>query len=172
MLVKLPFWELESHVTSLRGNTRGTWWPSVVNGSGPHNKKLFGDSVCASSTPFREPHSCNISIEMKTSVKTDYDLQGFVVVQGLIPDEDRTALQKACERAIARTRSGEWTHRRTVGKQFPPYGSDHPDSWGVQHVMHPDLKEPAFAKWYTSDALINICKELLGCQEEHLQMGG
>ena len=33
---------------------------------------------------------------MKTSVKTDYDSQGFVVVQGLIPDEDRTALQKAC----------------------------------------------------------------------------
>lgn len=113
----------------------------------------------------------NINIEMTTSVKTEYDSQGFVVVQGLIHDEDRTALEKACERAIARTRSGEWTHRRTVGRQFPPYGDDHPDSWGVQHVMHPDLREPVFAKWYTSDALINICKELLGCQEEHLQMG-
>lgn len=111
------------------------------------------------------------TVEMKTSVKTDYESQGFVVVQGLVLDEDRTGLEDACERAIARTRSGEWTHRRTVGKQFPPYGDDHPDSWGVQHVMHPELKEPAFARWYTSDALIGVCKELLGCQEEHLQMG-
>jgi hypothetical protein len=37
--------------------------------------------------------------------------------------------------------------------------------------MHPDLGQPAFAKWYTSDPLIEAAKQLLDCQEEHLQMG-
>jgi hypothetical protein len=56
---------------------------------------------------------------------------------------------------------------------FPPYGDEDADSWGVQHVMHPDLGQPAgiFAKWYTSNSLIDIVKSLLGCQENELQMG-
>lgn len=36
--------------------------------------------------------------------------------------------------------------------------------------MHPDLEEPTFAEWYTSDALINVSKELLQCNEDELQM--
>lgn len=133
----------------------------------PLSLSLAHDSYFTTKTHY------DTTVEMKASkaLKSDYESQGYVVVQGLVPDEDRIALVEACERAIAKTRSGEWTHRRTVGKQFPPYGDDHPDSWGVQHVMHPDLKEPAFAKWYTSDALVGVCKELLGCKEEHLQMG-
>lgn len=112
-----------------------------------------------------------MTIHMESSLKAQYDAQGYVIVPGLISDGDRSVLEEACEHVIAKTRSGEWTHRRTVGKQFPPYGDDHPDSWGVQHVMHPDLGEPAFAKWYTSSALIDVIQQLLECQEEHLQMG-
>ena len=108
---------------------------------------------------------------MTPSLKEKYDEQGFVVVPGLVPPEHLEALEAACERVIARTRSGEWPHRRTVGRQFPPYGDGDPDSWGVQHVMHPDLGEPAFARWYTSDALVRVVTELLGCQEDDLQMG-
>lgn len=58
-----------------------------------------------------------------------------------------------------------------VGSQFPPYDPDSPDSWGVQHVMHPDMGEPAFARWYTSDPLIEAAKGLLDCNEDKLQMG-
>lgn len=108
---------------------------------------------------------------MSSQLKMQYDDQGFVIVPGLVSRSERTTLGKACDSAISRTRSGSWTHRRTVGKQFPPFGDDHPDSWGVQHVMHPDLGEPAFASWYTSDALTEAARDLLDCREDELQMG-
>lgn len=105
------------------------------------------------------------------SLKALYDEIGYVTVPGLVNQSDRPDLEKACERVVARTREGAWLHRRTVGKQFPPYGDDHPDSWGVQHLMHPELEEPAFIRWYTSDKFIAVVQELLGCQEDDLQMG-
>lgn len=82
--------------------------------------------------------------------------------------------------------------RRTVGIQFPPFSNDNPDSWGVQHTMHPDLGKTAavFSDWYTSDALTSVssvtfsqialslypirsqvCAELLECEEEDLELG-
>ncbi|KZP16317.1 hypothetical protein FIBSPDRAFT_794588 [Athelia psychrophila] len=104
------------------------------------------------------------------SLKNDYDENGYVILDGLIAPEDFTPLEQACQRAISRTRSGEWKHRRTVGKQFPPYGEEDPDSWGVQHVMHPALGEDAFAKWYTSEPLTKVAAQLLDCRQEDLQM--
>lgn len=102
--------------------------------------------------------------------KALYDEQGYIIVPNLIPPETFEALKQACEHATAKTRTGSWPHRRTVGRQFPPFDDSNPDSWGVQHIMHPDLEEPAFAEWYTSDALINVAKELLQCNEDELQM--
>ncbi|KAF7795925.1 hypothetical protein EIP86_007092 [Pleurotus ostreatoroseus] len=99
-----------------------------------------------------------------------YDEQGFVIVPSLIPPYQFDELKAAAQRTIDRTRAGSWTHRRTVGRQFPPFDDDHPDSWGVQHVMHPQLGERAFAEWYTSDELLSVVKELLSCGEEDLQM--
>ncbi|KAI0776945.1 hypothetical protein BD413DRAFT_610523 [Trametes elegans] len=107
---------------------------------------------------------------MTQSLKELYDVQGYVVVPGLVPADQLERLEGASERIIARTRSGGWPHRRTVGRQFPPYGDGDLDSWGVQHVMHPDLGESAFARWYTSDALVSAVKEMLGCEEDELQM--
>ena len=104
-------------------------------------------------------------------LKTSYDQQGYVVVPGLLDPAHKRALEEACERIIARTRAGLWSHRRTVGKEFPPYGDENPDSWGVQHVMHPDLGESAFVQWYTSSKLLAVVTELLGCKETDLQMG-
>ena len=101
----------------------------------------------------------------------EYHEQGFVIISSLVPPSLLPSLRAASDRAIARTRSGQWTHRRTVGRQFPPYGHDNPDSWGVQHVMHPDLNEKAFADWYTSNPLIDAATALLGCREDQLQMG-
>ena len=108
---------------------------------------------------------------MTPSPKQLYEQQGYVVIPNLISPDHLAALELACAHAIAKTRSGEWAQRRTVGRQFPPYGDGDPDSWGVQHVMHPDLGEPAFVRWYTSDALVDAVKELLGCEEDQLQMG-
>ena len=108
---------------------------------------------------------------MTSALKSHYEEHGYVIIPDLIEDKDWPELEQACERVIAKTREGSWPHRRTVGKQFPPYGQDDPDSWGVQHVMHPDLHEPAFVRWYTSPKLLGVAKELLGCNEDDLQMG-
>lgn len=105
------------------------------------------------------------------NIKSLYDEQGYVIVPGLIPAELDKPVREATERVIARTRSGEWPHRRTVGKQFPPYDNNNPDSWGVQHLMHPDLGEPIFAEWYTSGLLVQTVCSLLDCDEHGLQMG-
>ncbi|KAJ6605835.1 hypothetical protein B0H10DRAFT_2076054 [Mycena sp. CBHHK59/15] len=102
--------------------------------------------------------------------KAQLEEDGFVIIPGLISPEFFPQLECACERVVARTREGSWPHRRTVGKQFPPYGDNDLDSWGVQHVMHPDLKEPIFAQWYTSPPVINAVKTLLGCEDDQLQM--
>ncbi|EKM51240.1 uncharacterized protein PHACADRAFT_263276 [Phanerochaete carnosa HHB-10118-sp] len=77
----------------------------------------------------------------------------------------------AAHRATARTRTGNWPHRRTVGCQFPPFDEDgSPDVWGVQHMMHPALGESVFAEWYTSEALLQTVCELMGCGKDELQM--
>ena len=104
-------------------------------------------------------------------LRREYDENGYVVVDNLVSSVELSALRDACTRVVSKTRSGDWPHRRVVGKQFPPYDSDNPDSWGVQHLLHPDLNEPIFARWYAGDPLINVIKTLLSCEEEHLQMG-
>lgn len=103
--------------------------------------------------------------------KAAYDDQGYVLVPSLIPPDLFPALRAACDRVIAKTRTGAWPHRRTVGKQFPPFDDPNPDSWGVQHVMHPALKEPVFSQWYTSEGVRAVAAALLGCHPGALQMG-
>ncbi|KAG6902695.1 hypothetical protein C0995_012835 [Termitomyces sp. Mi166 len=108
---------------------------------------------------------------MPSELKALYEEQGFVVVPGLISSSSyEQKLREACDHIVSLTREGKWPHRRTVGKQFPPYGDDNPDSWGVQHVMHPGLGEPVFAEWYTSQKLLDVAMELLECGEEDLEM--
>ncbi|KAJ7212963.1 hypothetical protein GGX14DRAFT_445802 [Mycena pura] len=102
--------------------------------------------------------------------KRQFEDEGFVIISGLIIPESFPRLERACADVISRTRDGSWPHRRTVGKQFPPYGTGDPDSWGVQHVMHPDLAQPAFAQWYTSNEVVTAVQMLLGCKEDELQM--
>ena len=105
-------------------------------------------------------------------LKKQYDEQGYVVVQNLIAASDFASLQDACARVVEKTRQAQWMHRRTVGQQFPPFDEKNDvDVWGVQHVIHPELGESAFLKWYTSDNLVQVVAELLECKEEDLQMG-
>ncbi|KAF9560442.1 hypothetical protein CPC08DRAFT_804653 [Agrocybe pediades] len=105
-----------------------------------------------------------------SGLKEKYERDGYVIVPDLIDPADWTDLEGACEHAVSRTREGAWRYRRTVGRQFPPYGEDDPDSWGVQHVMHPEMGEKAFVRWYTSPRLLEVVKVLLGCEERDLQM--
>ncbi|KAF7315899.1 Phytanoyl-dioxygenase family protein [Mycena indigotica] len=97
---------------------------------------------------------------------------GFVIVPGLVTPSNFSHLKAACSDVVRRTREGSWSHRRTVGKQFPPYGDANPDSWGVQHVMHPELGQSSsiFAGWYTSQEVVDAVQMLLGCEEQDLQM--
>jgi hypothetical protein len=108
-----------------------------------------------------------------STYKQKYDEDGFVIIPSLIQPDLLAELQDACVAVIARTRAGDWPHRRVVGKQFPPYGNvgSDPDSWGVQHVMHPDLEQSAFARYYTSSEMRAAASELLQCEDGHLQMG-
>lgn len=59
---------------------------------------------------------------------------------------------------------------RLVGTQFPPW-TEGTDVWGVQHLMHPELKEPVFAEWYGSPQLQEAVCQLLGTKPEELQLG-
>lgn len=108
---------------------------------------------------------------LSQAMKDDYERSGYVFVPRLINDSELPRLQEACDRVVAKTRAGEWPHRRIVGKQFPPFVGDEPDSWGVQHIMHPDLHEPAFVRWYGSEGVVGAATSLLGCKEEEVQMG-
>ncbi|CAE7158397.1 unnamed protein product [Rhizoctonia solani] len=102
--------------------------------------------------------------------KDAYVRDGYVFVPGLIDDSQLSTLREACDRAVAKTRAGEWPYRRIVGKQFPPFVGSEPDSWGVQHIMHPNLHEPVFARWYGSEGVIGAAASLLGCSEHQVQM--
>lgn len=50
-----------------------------------------------------------------------YKKEGYVVVDGLIPDEMYTPLCEAADRATEKGRTGQWDNVRVVGKQFPPW---------------------------------------------------
>jgi len=131
---------------------------------------LFGESSRTKQFPF-QTDSVPFSFKfMVSELKKQYDEQGFVVVPNLVPPELKIQLEAACDRVISLTRSGSWAHRRTVGKQFPPFDNDNPDSWGVQHLMHPDLGEPIFSDWYTSDPLLRTICDLMECEDDRLQM--
>ena len=112
-----------------------------------------------------------MSAVSESPLKATYDDQGYVLVPNLVPPDLLPTLRTACDRVIAKTRSGAWPHRRTVGKQFPPFDDSNPDSWGVQHVMHPALGEPVFARWYTFEGVRTVAAALLGCDAGALQMG-
>lgn len=46
---------------------------------------------------------------------------GYVIVDGLIPNDMMEDLKAACDRVVDKARQGEWKHRRLVGTQFPPW---------------------------------------------------
>lgn len=121
-------------------------------------------------------HQQSFDNERLAQYKATYEELGYVILPSpaLLSPKDLVILRAASERVIDKTRAGEWTRRRIVGKQFPPFETDEerPDVWGVQHVMHPELKEPLFSQWYGSKRLVQVMAFLLGCDDEsEVQMG-
>ncbi|GAN02754.1 phytanoyl- dioxygenase family protein [Mucor ambiguus] len=94
---------------------------------------------------------------------------GFVIVDNLIPEEVFLRLREACDRVVDRARKGDWKYRRLVGTQFPPW-TEGTDVWGVQHMIHPDLKEKVFAEWYGSPKLLEAVEQLLHTKHDDLQL--
>lgn len=113
-----------------------------------------------------------------TAIKEAYERDGYVIVDGIFDSDDTgdtglSKLRDAAEKVTSLTRAGQWPHRRVIGKQFPPFDDprSNPDSWGVQHLLHPTLdKQQVFARFYASSPLIDICAALLGVDEGRMQL--
>lgn len=101
-------------------------------------------------------------------LKSDYEKQGYVILDGIFAEQDLERLRKAASEVVELTREGKWSHRRIVGKQFPPFDKvQSSDSWGVQHLMHPQLpNHDLFAEFYASSPLLDVGCFLLGAKDE------
>ncbi len=90
-----------------------------------------------------------------------YHQEGYVLINGAVPPPLLEPLRQAAQRATDRTRSGDWPHRRSAGDD---------DIWGIGHLLHPDLAEPAFAQYMASDIVIDVVADLLDVKEAELQL--
>jgi nicotinamide N-methyltransferase len=110
--------------------------------------------------------------QKSSSYLADLERDGFVVVKSIVSKEKLDALRAASTKATELARSGQWPHIRTVGKQFPPWGTSVADGiWGVQHLMNPALPgSPLFTELYFSEEILSIVKLLLQCDDDDLVM--
>ncbi|KAL7419443.1 hypothetical protein Q5752_006281 [Cryptotrichosporon argae] len=106
--------------------------------------------------------------EQLAAYRKQFTTDGYVVVPELIPAADLAELRRAADAVTDRARAFEWRQVRMVGKQFPPW-TEGDDVWGVQNLMHPELAEPVFAKWYGSDDLVDVSAALMGVSPEVMQ---
>jgi hypothetical protein len=98
---------------------------------------------------------------------------GFVVLPAAdFPNLDLPALRLAAAELAALAREGQWPYIRTLPKQFPPWPSDPSNGiWGVQHLLHPSNRSSlTFAKSYFDADLVEVVRQLIGCQEDELVM--
>ena len=88
--------------------------------------------------------------------------EGYCVVQGF-PPAMLTPLRLAADRAITRSRRGEWPNSRMCrGQTGEPIPGRNPDDiWGVSNLLHPDLQEPAFAEYMASPHVLDVVADIL-----------
>lgn len=115
-----------------------------------------------------------------------YRDQGYIILDGVLSSDASSplhvdSLRQSADVATQLTRDGSWTHRRVVGNAFPPFTKDNRDSWGVQHLMNPQLDTLAsshttsslskqFQQFYGSSPLIEIASLLIGAEANEMQM--
>ncbi|KAL6918010.1 hypothetical protein ACHAPO_000180 [Fusarium lateritium] len=104
----------------------------------------------------------------------DLDRDGFVVIKSIVDIDKLEALREVSLKATQLARDGQWPFVRTVPKQFPPWDASQAREhgiWGVQHLMNPELPgHELFTELYFSETILDIVKQLLQCQDEHLVM--
>ncbi|KAM0355935.1 hypothetical protein ACHAPU_000324 [Fusarium lateritium] len=104
----------------------------------------------------------------------DLNEDGFVVIKSIVNKEKLDALREASSKATQLARDGQWPYVRIQGKQFPPWDASQAREhgiWGVQHLMNPELPgHELFTELYFSEAILDIVKQLLQCQDEQLVM--
>ncbi|CBQ73565.1 conserved hypothetical protein [Sporisorium reilianum SRZ2] len=114
-----------------------------------------------------------------------YRDQGYIIVDGVLSSDPSSplhidSLRRSADVATQLTRDGHWPHRRVVGNAFPPFTKDNRDSWGVQHIMNPQLDTLApsptaslskqFQQFYASSPLVEIASLLIGAEAHEMQM--
>ncbi|SNX85068.1 uncharacterized protein MEPE_03777 [Melanopsichium pennsylvanicum] len=111
-----------------------------------------------------------------------YYEQGYIILDHILSTEPDSCLhldnlRHCAELATRLTRDGHWSHRRVVGRAFPPFTKDNLDSWGVQHIMNPQLDMLAatplsktFQHFYGSPILLDIASLLIGADKDQMQM--
>ncbi|KAF3105787.1 hypothetical protein TWF569_008914 [Orbilia oligospora] len=104
----------------------------------------------------KKPRGASTKIDLAA-----FERDGFVIIDDVLPLDMFEAAKEACEIAVEKGRREEWPHRRIVGKAFPPWPSSGPDIWGIQHLMHPDLKLPIFKQIYTDPKLLSTACAIL-----------
>ncbi|KAF3088825.1 hypothetical protein TWF594_005184 [Orbilia oligospora] len=114
----------------------------------------------------KKPRGASTKIDLAA-----FERDGFVIIDDVLPLDMFEAAKEACEIAVEKGRREEWPHRRIVGKAFPPWPSSGPDIWGIQHLMHPDLKLPIFKQIYTDPKLLSTACAILSLPSaENLQL--
>ncbi|PWZ00116.1 hypothetical protein BCV70DRAFT_211706 [Testicularia cyperi] len=124
------------------------------------------------------------------SLLEQYHERGYVILDNVFAKDEQsqlslTSLRLAAQQVVEATRQGRWTQRRTVGSAFPPYDQNNTDSWGVQHIMCPELDTAAsadrhsektsaishvFRDFYSSSPLLDIASILIDAPVEKMQM--
>ncbi|KAI1881108.1 hypothetical protein JX265_001348 [Neoarthrinium moseri] len=108
-----------------------------------------------------------------SALRDNLHKDGFVVIRQILSQDQLNTLREAASSTTTLARDGKWPHIRTVGKQFPPWPSS-PGAegiWGVQGLLNPQLPaHRAFTESYFSDAVLDIAKELMDCEDADLVM--
>jgi hypothetical protein len=92
-----------------------------------------------------------------------YREDGYCVVDVDVPPALLGDLRRAADAVVEKTRAGAWPHRRNWPyKHFK--GKN--DFWGVSHLLHPGLGEPAFARYLALRQVLDDVRALLGLSPE------
>lgn len=87
-----------------------------------------------------------------------FNEDGFLIVKGLIPEQERIELLEALDRVICKVNShpSKFRARCTLKKD------NEWDTWGVGDVFCPDLYERAFDDYLGSDKILDTVGSILG----------
>ncbi|KEQ61807.1 phytanoyl-CoA dioxygenase family protein [Aureobasidium melanogenum CBS 110374] len=107
---------------------------------------------------------------MPSKLRDQLGEDGFVRIPSALPKDQLEALRAACQDVAQLARAGRWPFVRTLPKQFPPWDSDtSKGTWGVQHLMHPDLPHhDTFAASYFAPYITDAVTEILQCSPNDL----